>query len=114
MFVLFVFASVSVQVAQESMKIENRKLDLAAVSIVLVGMWGMSALCVFPKAKFSTFSLTFSQTTNLKPSGGRAAQPGITQRYLWCTWLSSVFDLLQGHRMWVDLDGTLSLLPRHS
>lgn len=26
-------------------------------------------------------------------------------------WLSLVFDLLQGHGMWVDLGGTLSLLP---
>lgn len=40
---------VSVHVAQESMKIENRKLDLATFSILLVVIWGMSALCLFSR-----------------------------------------------------------------
>lgn len=46
---LFVFASVSVHVAQESVKIENRKLDLAAFSVLLVVMWGTSAMCLFSR-----------------------------------------------------------------
>lgn len=46
---IFVFASVSVHVAQESLKIENRKVVLAAFSILLVVFWGMSALCVFSR-----------------------------------------------------------------
>lgn len=74
-------------------------------------MSAIPARCVlFPKAKFSTFS----QTMNLNLSRGRAALPDIRQNYLWGTWLSLAFDLSQGHRMWVDLDGTLSHLPHHS
>lgn len=46
---IFVFASVSVHAAQESLKIENRQVDLAAFSILLVVFWGMSALCVFSR-----------------------------------------------------------------
>lgn len=46
---IFVFASVSVHAAQESLKIENRQVDLAAFSILLVVFWVMSALCVFSR-----------------------------------------------------------------
>lgn len=39
---------------------------------------------------------------------GRAAQFHIRQHYLWCVWLLLLFDLPQGHRMWLDLDATSS------
>lgn len=69
---LFMLSSVLAYATQESMKIENKKFDLAAFSNLLVVKWGMSDSCLFSqKLRISSFS--FSGTVNLNVSKERAA-----------------------------------------
>lgn len=85
---------------------EPEKKDLTSFSNALPAFCSWSVF--LPKF------FTCIQTMNLHLTEDWSAVPDVRQHYLWCMWLSFVFDLAQGRRMWVDLDGTLSHLPRHS